>query len=40
MSGLAQQLVGNDLFQRFTVDGTWKKPAGIKMVEIEAIGSG
>ena len=40
MSGIAQQLVGNDLFQRFTADGTWKKPAGIKMVAIEAIGGG
>ena len=40
MSGIAQQLVGNDLFQRFTADGTWKKPAGIKMVCIEAIGGG
>ena len=40
MSGMAAQLVGNDLFQRFTADGTWKKPAGIKMVCIEAIGGG
>ena len=40
MSGIAQQLVGNDLFQRFTADGTWKKPAGINMVCIEAIGGG
>ena len=40
MSGIAAQLVGNDLFQRFTADGTWKKPAGIKIVTIEAIGGG
>ena len=40
MSGIAQQLVGNDLFQRFTADGTWQKPAGIKMVAIECIGGG
>ena len=40
MSGIVQQLVGNDLFQRFTADGTWKKPPGIKMVCIEAIGGG
>ena len=40
MSGIAQKLVGNDLFQRFTVNGTWKKPPGIKMVCIECIGAG
>ena len=40
MSGIVQHLVGNDLFQRFTADGTWKKPAGIKLVTIEAIGGG
>ena len=40
MSGLTANLIGNDLFQRFTADGTWKKPAGIKMVCIEAIGGG
>ena len=40
MSGIVQQLVGNDLFQRFTANGIWKKPAGINMVCIEAIGGG
>ena len=42
MSGLAQQLVGYDLFQRFDTVGThtWVKPAGINMVCIEAIGGG
>ena len=40
MSGIVQQLVGNDLFQRFTADCTWKTPAGINMVCIEAIGGG
>ena len=40
MSGLTANLIGNDLFQRFTADGTWKKPAGIKMVAIECVGSG
>ena len=37
MSGIAQKLVGNDLFQRFTADGTWKKPAGIKMVVLKPL---
>ena len=40
MSGITAKLIGNALFQRFTADGTWKKPAGIKMVAIEAIGGG
>ena len=40
MSGITANFVGNDLFQRFTADGTWKKPTGIKMVAIEAIGAG
>ena len=40
MSGIAQKLVGNDLFQRFIIDGTWKKPAGINTVCIECIGAG
>ena len=40
MSGIIAKLIGNDLFQRFTADGTWKKPAGIKMVTIECIGGG
>ena len=40
MSGLTANLIGNDLFQRFTADGTWKKPAGIKTVMIECIGAG
>jgi len=40
MSGLTANLIGNDLFQRFTADGAWKKPAGIKMVAIDVIGGG
>jgi len=40
MSGITANLIGNDLFQRFTADGTWKKPVGIKMVAIECVGAG
>ena len=39
MSGLTTNtgLVGTyyDLFQRFTADGTWRKPYGVKTVVIE-----
>jgi len=40
MSGLTANIIGRDVFQRFTADGIWVKPYGIKTVVIECIGGG